>query len=257
MVYANTPWNVFNPRKSAAAAMLYGATFPPRRGSQKPGYSQSYTTSMVKKRRPVTKSQSLKSLVKATEPAKHYTWSNNASLVHNTLLTCAPSQGIAQGLTNTNRLGDSVYLCAVKIHGFYQSASTANAYTFRLQVGWTGEEYGTANIAGQLVSGLTLAEVYLPNTAALASVNGITNPKAFTSLYDLTIDINSQLAATVDVQSFEFTVPLNVNFPYQSDGSVFGKARNLVVVASASVASGVSGTTASGNVVWSGDLIFK
>lgn len=253
----------WNPRQYAkgaigTAALVYGKYGTSRASASRLRHSQSYTNTMVtKSRRSRGRSTSLKALVKSTEPAKHYTLSNNATLLHNTIYTCIPTQGIAQSLTNTGRIGDSVYLCALKVKGFYQSATTANAYTFRIQVGWSGEEYGTANIAGQLVAGLTAAEVYLPTTTTLATVNGIVNPKAFTILYDQVIDINSQIAATVDVQSFDAIISLNQNFQYQSDGSVFGKTRNLCVVVSAVVASGASGVTPAGNCVWSADLIFK
>lgn len=228
-------------------------------GVQKPATKRiaSYTGTMVQKKRRQQRSVSLKTLIKRTEPAKHYTWENNAALLHNTLYTCIPTQGITQGTSITNRLADSVYLCALKISGQFLSATTAGAYSMRIIVGWTGEEVTTAGIASGLVSGLGLGDVFLSSTAGIWTANGQINSKAFTTLYDQTIDINSQISAVSDISSFNITVPLNQSFYYQAAGFTQGKTRNLCVLVVAGVAYGTTGVTAAGNCIWSADLIFK
>lgn len=228
-------------------------------GVQKPATKRtsSATGTMVQKRRRQQRSVSLKTLIKRTEPSKHYTLENNAALLHNTLYTCVPTQGITQGTSITNRSGDSVYLCALKIAGQYLSATTAGAYSMRIIVGWTGEELSTVGISTGLVSGLGLGDVFLSTTASIWTPNGQINAKGFTTLYDQTIDINSQISAVSDISSFGFTVPINQSFNYQSAAGVQGKTRNLCVLVVAGVAYGSTGVTAAGNCIWSADLIFK
>lgn len=207
-------------------------------------------------RKPV-RQRSLKSAIKQLEPARHFSFETNQLLLHNTMVTCVPTQGPVQGNSNINRTGDALYLCALKFQGFYLSSAPANFYSLRLLVGWTGEEVTSAGASSSFVSGLGLSEVFLPGTATLGTVNGIVNPKAFTCLYDITIDSNSQIVATNDGNSFKFTVPLNQSYDYQSSSSVQGKLKNLVVVAIGNVSGGVTGTTAAGNIICSMDLIFK
>ena len=248
------PYNVYKTFKPALNAVpMMVATGQKRRLRN---YAPTQTLTKRRRTKP-QRSVSLKTLIKRTEAAKHYTFENNAALLHNTLYTCIPTQGITQGTGNTNRVGDEIYLCAIKVMGQYLSASTAGAYSMRLLVGWSGEEYTTANISNQLVSGLGGSEVFLPSTFTTWTPNGLINPKAFTVLYDQTIDINSQITATSDLSSFEFTVPLNQTFCYQSSGSVQGKTRNLCVVVIGGVALGTTGTTPAGNCIWAADLIYK
>lgn len=199
--------------------------------------------------------KSFKKRVKQTEPAKHYAGTTPVSLVHNTGVTLIPTAGVVQGTSNSQREGDSIDLAALKIRGFYNSSSTAGAYTCRIIVGWTGEEYNNGTV---LASGLGSSEVFLANTVTSLVPAGIINPKAFTVLYDTVIDVNSLIAASLDIESFAFTVPLNdTTFPYQADASVFGKQKNLAVYVVAAVAGGTTGTTAAGGITMTYDLVFK
>lgn len=212
---------------------------------------------MTKKPRRQMGIKSLKRAIKDTEPAKHFTFENNAPLLHNTVLTCVPTQGLIQGTSNIARIGDAAFLCALKVKGEYLTNVTAGAYTVRFIVGWTGEEVTTVGVSSSLVSGLGISEVFLPGTASLFTCNGLINPKTFTCLSDMTMDLNSQIAATSDTGSIEFNVPINQSFYYQSAGSLQGKTRNLAIVVVGCVAGGTTGVTAAGNMVWSADLIFK
>lgn len=224
------------------------------RTSKHGSYTGIVTTDRRKKK---ARSGSVKGIMYGLKPAKHYTMDNNAALLHNTVYTMCPSQGITQGTGNANRLGDRVHLEALKIQANFQSSATAGAYSYRILVGYSGEEYTTANIASQFVSGLGTTQLFFPSTVNFWTVNGIVNPKAFTVLYDQTVDINSQITAVSDVVSYSHTVPLGIDFPYQDSGSVQGKFKNLYIVVIGCVAGGTSGVTAAGNILFSGDLIFK
>lgn len=239
--------------------MSQGGTNVAQKGPRQ-GYRNARSRTMTtfgKNRKRTLGVRSLKRAIKDTEPAKHFSFENNASLTHNTVNTCIPTQGITQGTGNINRLGDAIFLCALKIKAEYLTSATAGAYTARVLVGWTGEEFTTAGISSSLQAGLGITEVFLPGTASLFTANGLINPKAFTCLYDSTIDLNSQIAATSDTGSVILSVPINQSFSYQSSGSIQGKTRNLAIVVIGCVAGGVTGTTAAGNFVWTADLIFK
>lgn len=182
---------------------------------------------------------------------------DNGALKHNEILTMVPTQAIQQSVSGEGRIGDDAYLCALKLYGHFLSHTTAGAYSYRLIVGWTGEELTTPNIATQLVSGLGASELFLPGSYSNWTGHGVINPKAFTVLHDSTYDINSQIAGTSDLNSFSLTIPINYDFKYQSPGSVQGKTRNLAVVVIGGVAFGTTGTTVAGNCIVSYDLIHK
>lgn len=249
--YNKFPVSVARGAMSGAAAVFGGGAT--RRTASK--YKSSRTANTLVNSRPTKKprSNSFRSKLLKQEPAKHYEGSTTTNLTHQTIFSLVPTAGIVQGDTNAQRDGDFVDLAALKLKGIFQTAAAANGYSFRIIVGYSGEEYNLPTVLG---AGLTTAEIFLPNTTGNWAVNGIINPKAFTALYDETMDINSEVAATSTIGSFSFTVPLNRKFPYQSSGSVFGKDRNLyVVVVSSGVGLGAAAPT--GLTVFSYDLIFK
>ena len=222
---------------------------------QRNGYS--YTKTTTKRKRPSYSSvQSFKKAVKQTESARHYTGTNPLGLTQGTGLTLIPTTGIVQSNANNGRTGDSVTLCALKVRGFFNTAASSGAYFYRILVGYTGEEY---NIPSTFSSaGLTATEVFLSNTASGFSALGIINPKAFTLLHDEIVTINSSIAASLDGQTYEFTVGLNnTTFNYQADASVQGKTRNLAIYIVGGVAGGTNGVTSAGGTTISWDLVYK
>lgn len=250
-------YNQFKPAMKAVPVYLASKGAAALATKRQYNSGMNHTMVVTHKRQRRGRKMSLKALIKQTEAAKHFTLQDNAALLHNSIYTCVPTQAITQGTTNTTRLGDSVYLCALKVQGHFLAPATAGAYSYRIMVGWTGEELTTANIATTLVSGLGGTELFQPNTFGTWTPIGMINPKAFTVLHDQTIDINSNITAINDLNSFAFTVPLNQNFNYQASGSVQGKTRNLCVIVIGGVALGTSGVTAAGNCIWTADLIFK
>lgn len=177
---------------------------------------------------------------------------NNNTLC-NSVYSYNLTAGLTQGTTVGARQGDQVYLVDLKMKGFVNSAAASNAYAFRIIVGWSGEEYNPATL---LTTGLNATEFFLP-VVSLSNTNGIINPKAFTVLADTTIDVNSQITATSDSQSFDATIPLYQKYAYQSGGSVYGKTKNLYVVVVSYVLAGTSGVTSTGGVAMGATLRFK
>lgn len=213
--------------------------------------ARTYTT--VRARKPKGKT-SFKSLVTNTLPSKQMSSQLTGAFTHSTQLTLCPTAQVSQGTANYNRVGDQIQLQALKLNGVYFSHTTAGAYTFRIIVGYSGEEYNNTTFA----TGLTTAQLFLPNTYTNFVSTGIINPRAFRVLHDSKIDLNSQIAAVADLASFSHTVSLGgIKFDYQESTSALGKLKNLYVVVVADVAGGAIGTTSSGTMVMSCDLIFK
>lgn len=255
---------MYNPylRNSLKAGTAYSAAGLQRNwgqtGQRIPGRSRlsgsNTLTFSRRKRKPFAKGKSFAHKLLQLEPAKHYANSSLTGLTHNTIYTVIPTTGIIQGDDNTTRTGDFIHLAALKIRMSMQTATAAAGYTYRVLVGYTGEEYNLPTVLG---AGLSSSELFIPNTAATWTPNGVINPKAFTCLYDETIDINSLVATVQDTQTTSFTVNLDKRFPYQAAASIYGKNQNLAVVVCGGVTAGVTGTTSVGSVVLTYDLIFK
>lgn len=195
--------------------------------------------------------------VRRVAAAYHNTQSDaglNQVLVHNTIYTNTPTANIIQGTSNANRQGDSIWLEAIKIMANIQTPVTVGAFSYRLIVGYSGEEYSNPNTWGSGAAGLTSAEIFLPNTNVNWNPNGIINPKTFTVLHDEIIDINSVTDTSADVHSIARVIQLKTQFKYQNSASTLGKDRNLYIVFIGSVAGGLGGA---GTLVMATDLIFK
>lgn len=232
-------------RQRSASGIRSGARL--RNGS-------SNTMTYTKKKKTFGRRKSFAAKLLSVEPAKHYSNTSLTNLLHNNISTVIPTAGITQGDTNATRTGDFVHLAAIKIKCSFQTPVAANGYTYRVLVGYTGEEY---NLPATLGTGLTATELFIPNTSGTWTPNGLINPKAFTCLYDETMDVNSQVAAVSDVASESFTVQLDKRFPYQADASIYGKNQNLAIVVIGAVIGGVTGVASCGVVVLTYDLIFK
>jgi len=218
--------------------------------------SQSYTKVMRKRnKQSSTGGNSFGAAVRKLQPAKHLAAIAGAALVQNQIQGFAPTTKIVQGTDGADRIGDSIHLEAVKLNYNVETAVTAGAYAFRFIVGYSGEEYGASTFS---TTTLTSAELFHPTSGTeYWKTNACINPKAFTVLYDQTIDANSQIAATRDIQSMSVTIPLKTRFPYQTDASGYGKFKNLYFIAIGSVSGGTDNTTSVGNFSCTYDLIFK
>lgn len=212
------------------------------------------TQTVRKRKRKFRQVKSLKSKIVATLPAKHNTFNTSVTMTANSAYSIFPTRNITQGTTIQDRLGDEIFLEALKLKGAFESDAASNAYQFRIIVGYTGEEYSVGANAW-VSTGLTASEVYQPNTFSVLT-NGITNKKAVTVLYDQTMDVNSQIDGDRVIHGYDILVPLKQKFAYQSSGSTFGKYKNLFVwIVGYGV--GLSGLSTVGYNNTSVDLIFK
>lgn len=192
-------------------------------------------------------------------PAKHFITNDSqttkAPMTHNTIYTCNLTAGIVQGTSDQTRLGDAVYLAAVKINALYTSPSaTSSSCQLRLIVGWGQPEY---NLSATFGSGLALTEIFQTGTGGNWTNTAIVNPKAFTVLDDRLITVNNNIASVSEIQEAIYTVQIDSDFNYKANASLYGKTRNLYFVAIACISGGTPGTTNAGQINASTDLIFK
>lgn len=241
----------YAPYANQLASMVYNKSS----STQRFGRSNSRTMTTTKRKKKQLAS-SIKRVISNEKPAKHRSFYTAANMSHNLIYSMSPTEIVTQGDTNEDRDGDQIELCALKLKGSFFCPTTANGYSYRIIVGYSGEEYPVNGVLS--VSGLIEPEIFLPATGAGHRTNAIINPKAFTCLHDETIDVNSLLAGVSDVYSYFVDVPLNNHkFLYQATQSIYGKTRNLYVVVISTATGGTLGVTASGACQMSADLIFK
>lgn len=150
---------------------------------------------------------------------------NAVALVNDAILCYNLTGAIVQGLGDDNRIGDTINLHSLTGNFRWVTDTEAAFYRMRILIGFSGEEYTT----GGFVAGLTSAQLFVPGT--VENLTAVVNTKAFTVLHDVILDINSQINAFADGVTHRVNIPLpKGKFNYQSDGSTFGKTRNLYVV---------------------------
>lgn len=176
-----------------------------------------------------------------------------AAMVSNTLYTHNVTQNVPQGTTNATRIGDKIHMISYSYNGFITSNIAAGAYSYRVMLLWSGEEFSNTGLS----SGLGSTQIFLPNSGTNMLATSLVNPKAVTVIDDFTVDINSQISATSDVVTWSRTIPIRKDFMYKSTGSTYGKTKNLYVVVMGYVSGGTTGVTGVGAIGFSDDLCFK
>jgi len=182
-----------------------------------------------------------------TEIKNYNTNVANAAVTHSSFYAHAMTQGITQGLTIEDRIGDEIFLNAIRFNVFLTAPGTAGAYSYRIMLVWSGEEFN--NTSTLVTTSLSAGEVMLPGYSSGSAYLAIVNRKAVTVLWDRIVDINSNVSATSDVTTVSGTLNLkNQRFAYQSAGSIYGKTKNLYFIAIPNVANGTTGTTGCGAI---------
>jgi len=179
--------------------------------------------------------------------------SNNTNMTHNSIYTTSITPKVGQGDSNAARNGDAIQLISLRVKGYISSDSNAGAFGYRILVGYHTKQF---NVLAS-TSGLSATDIFLPSSGASWQPGAIINPKAFTCLYDSSVDINSAIASTVDLAQLDFKVPLSGKFEYISDGSVYGKTRNLYMIVIGGKHGGTAGVTSAGFFSLNTDLIFQ
>lgn len=250
----------------ADTAMEILGLYPNKKQKLMPAVPKSYGRSTRRSKVSKKAMGKSKSVVKKTILSMAPTYmhqQNDSGLAQNMTMNNIYSTNITakvtQGTLDSQRQGDEIYLTGLKVKGNFVSPTASNSYQYRVIVGWSGEEYNPTNFGSSgAATGLIAAEVFLPTTGGNYGTSAVINPKAFTVLYDQTIDLNSVLTGVSDIAGFDFYVPLSKKFPYQAGGSVYAKFKNLYLVIVSTVGTlGTPLTTASGNVNVNTVLMYK
>lgn len=177
----------------------------------------------------------------------------NSALLHNNLYSYNISAQAVQGTNLFSRQGDAIYMISCNLKGSIYTPVTAGAYKYRVMVHMSGEEFNPATLG----TGPSASELFLLNTGTTFNIHGQVNRKAITILYDQVVDINSTITGVADVASIDIKIPLLRKFEYQADNSNYGKKQNLYVTVTSVVGGGTAGTTSTGQILMSADLLFK
>ena len=174
----------------------------------------------------------------------------NTALAKNAIYNFPLTAQVIQGTAVGNRTGDSIYLAAFKFKGHLASNTTADAYSYRILVGFCNNINLNVSLLAAGFSGLDL----FLTAPSIGQQNGIINPKAFTALYDATFTINSQVSGAADILQVEDTVQINQKFAYEAPNSPLGKSKNLYFIV---IPFSVGAPATCGSCAFSTDLIFK
>jgi hypothetical protein len=251
---------IYNPYRYAPYAAAAAQLGVPSQVSNRFAAGRSYTRTVTKKRKTAAPSNSVKSQMLKAIDNHHLTMSDNniflagSGFTSGTLFCNNLTAQIVQGTGNSNRVGDKIHLNKIVLRGcVITPPSVAGAYSFRVMLVWSSNEYNPAGLG----AGLTFAEIFLPNTGSNNITTAIANPKACTVIYDKVIDVNSLLTTVSDLQTFGTEISLSQDFVYENSAGVYGKNKNLYLVVSGFVAGGTLGTTALGTLQTSADVVFK
>lgn len=252
-----TPYN-YNKYRAGAMTAVTAGSYAGSRTSQAMSNSRSRSYTTTKRKARGSRSFTLTKAIRGTQPAKHCPFNDItiASGLHNNIYTWGPSQAIAQGTSNDTRIGDAVYLEAIKLN-FWAASNSAitKAVEVRIIVCYSGEEF--TNPVTFTSAGLSAGQLFVTSATNGWMPNSLINPKAVTVLDDRTIIYNNSISGVADLESLSYTVPLKTKFNYQSAASSLGKTRNLYVVVMGSILDGITNTTLAYGMNMSGDLIYK
>ena len=214
------------------------------------------STRSVTKRKRGRRQYGLKQTIRGLESALHNvsnaTGTANFVTSHNNVYSKNLCYDITQGTAQGNRQGDTIYLCALRLSGFYESPqASANGVIYRVIVYWSDVYAATGNWG---TATITTGNLFI-NTGDRNSTL-ITDPKKITVLYDETTVIQptvEQVYTAMDI-SAKISIEKAINF---LPGANEVNPRQLYISIIASVANGTAGITDSGKFIMGTDVIFK
>lgn len=209
--------------------------------------------------------KTVRKLIHAGETAHHKTWSEvNNLILHNTLYSLTITGNIAKGTSNGNRVGDEIFLEALKGKILFTNNSAAvvdNSETlYRVSVIRCNTSVLSASDAFSSAA-VANSEVYL-TTVTNSPMTALFDPKSCTVFYDEVVKFEPAITASSltyqnkKVMVLDLYCKFKRSFVYETNSN-YGKLYNYYVLISGFNASGVTGTTNIGNAYFSGDLIFK
>jgi len=210
----------------------------------------------VSKRRRGKRQSGLKQTIRGLESALHNvsnaTGTANFVTSHNNVYSKNLTYDVTQGTAQGNRQGDTIYLCALRLSGFYESPiSDANGIIYRIIVYWSDVYAATGNWG---TATITTGNLFINSGDRNSTL--ITDPKKITVLYDETTVIQPSIAQVYTAMDIATKVSIEkaINF---LPGANEVNPRQLYISIIPSVANGTAGITDTGKFIMGTDLIFK
>lgn len=255
--FQNMP-TFYKPRMAKATLGMVGAAYQRYRGypaaatavHRSAGLN---TVNSRKYKRQRGSGNSLAAKIRNTRPAKHFLTADTTlaqTLTQGTSYVHSPTMNIAKGTADNQRIGDSVYLEALKFKILaYDDTAITQPVIYQIVFGYIDDD--TFNATGwQTGSGYTFGN------GTTYGVMSIPDPKKFTSLAEYTIRLPHVLANSETAEVLEDTIQLKKSFTYET-GQAYGKDRNLVCFIKGITIGGTTGSTIVGDIILTYDLIFK
>lgn len=209
--------------------------------------------------------KTVRKLIHAGETAHHKTWSEaNALILHNTLYSLTLTGNISKGTSNGNRVGDEIFLEALKGKILFTNtpaAAVGNSETlYRVSVIRCNTSVLSASDAWSSAA-VANSEVYL-TTVTNSPMTALFDPKSCTVFYDEVVKFEPQMVTSGQTYQNNKVMTLDIfckfkkSFVYETNSN-YGKMYNYYILVSGFNGSGVTGSTNIGNAYFSGDLIFK
>lgn len=195
----------------------------------------------------------------AATPANHMVFNSGAGTTHQVQYLYNICARVAQGLGLDDRQGDAIYMEAVKLNIQLATDTVSNAYHYRIMLFYSRDEYttlGQTYSAGILATGTPLGDMILPSQNSFTAASLITNPKCVTKVFDLVVDINSQVTGAASAKTLSLNIPLKKEFKYSTNGQ-YGKFKNLYLLIVPEAYGGTLATTDAGDYFFNLDLIYK
>jgi len=237
---------------------LYGGT-PNGVSSTSSGQQYNYgglgsKTVTKRKRKPMK--TGLKTVMRSLESALHLssnaTGTANFTTSHNNVYTKNLTYDLTQGTAQSNRQGDNVYLCSLRVSGFYESpVGSSNGTIFRVLVYWSDAYANTGNFG---TATITSGDLFI-NSGDRNSML-IVDPKKITVLYDETVVVQPTVAAIYTAQDIIAKVSIEKAIKF-NPGTNEVNPRNLYLTIIPTVSNGTTGITDTGKFIIGTDLVFK
>lgn len=240
----------------AAAPTMYGGFKMLGKTSSRSRYGGSGSRTITKRRKRNSGKYGLKTAIRSLESALHLatpgTGSNYFAATHNTVYSQNCTYNITQGTAQSNRQGDSVFLCALKFSGFHEGpVALQDGLVFRVLVFYADPFSGSAVFNSSTIG---TGDLFIATNQYTST--GIIDPKKVYVVYDETIEVQPSVTNTYTGTNFNGSVQLNKGVNY-FPGTNEVNPRQLYITVIPSIANGTTGVTSCGKFAISTDLIFK
>lgn len=238
------------------AATLFGGNKMLYKTGQRTRFGGSGSRTITKRRKARGNKYGLKNAIRSMESALHLstpgTGSNYFSATHNTVYSQNCTYNITQGTAQSNRQGDSVFLCSLKFSGFHEGpVALQDGLVFRILVHYADPFSGSAVFNSSTIG---TGDLFIATNQYTST--GIVDPKKVYCVYDETIEVQPSVTSTYTGTNFNGTVTLNKPIIYLP-GTNEVNPRQLYMTIIPSIANGTTGVTSCGKFAVSTDLIFK